>query len=271
MTTQNNLKKDILFFDVDGTIYTTPNASVSETIKKAIQETRRLGHLCFLSTGRPYSQIAENIREIGFDGMILSHGAHIILDGKNFRTDVLNQEKLEKLCKILNENDIEYSLYDSENTYLSKPDGFLNTFYKNTNIHQDHILILEDKEKMPEGIMKMEFYAPTDEILEVVKKASPTFKTYGGYSSRRYDLYGKDKNKGKAVKEILELFRAQIRNSYAFGDSLNDVEMLSAVDYPVIMDNASEDFKKNYNTFCPSVREDGVATYLKELYSLKSV
>lgn len=271
MNTQTYPKTDILFFDVDGTIYTHPNPAVSQEIKKAIQKTRELGHLCFLSTGRPYSQIAENIREIGFDGMVLAHGAHIILNGKTVRSDALNPVQLKELCQVLNENDIEYSLYDSQNTYLSKADGFLNSFYKNMNIHQDRIVILENTENIPSGVMKMEFYAPSDEILETVRKAAPNFKIYGGYSSRRYDLYDKDKNKGKAVREVLEMYGDQIRDSYAFGDSLNDVEMLSVVDHPVIMENATEEFKSNYTEFCPSVREDGVALHLKKLYDLKSI
>lgn len=260
------MKPDLLFFDVDGTIYEAGTKSVRREIVEAIRKARSLGHRCYLSTGRPYSQIPENIRSIGFDGMILSHGAHIRENEKDTFVDYMDSEKLRELCKVLDQNDIEYALFDTEDTYLDSYEKFLYPFYMKGNMNEDHFIITDDRQNVIDRCVKMEFYAPTDEMLALVREAASDFKIYGGYSSRRYDLYDKDKNKGDAVRKLLSEHKSSFSESYAFGDSRNDTEMLAVVDHPIIMGNADEDFKKDYSDFCPGVEEDGVAVRLKVMY-----
>ena len=49
-----------------------------------------------------------------------------------------------------------------------------------------------------------------------------------------------DSDKGKAVKVLKELYARQSRNivTAGLGDSLNDIEMLENVDYPVVVQNS---------------------------------
>ena len=80
------MEKKIIFFDIDGTLYTPVNNGVTQIVKNAIQETRKKGHLCFIASGRPYGFIADNIKEIGFDGYVLANGANIKYQGQDLQT-----------------------------------------------------------------------------------------------------------------------------------------------------------------------------------------
>ena len=51
----------------------------------------------------------------------------------------------------------------------------------------------------------------------------------------------------------------------AFGDSFNDLEMLSTVGFGVAMGNGEEAAKAATQFVCPSVDEDGVLRGLQEL------
>lgn len=47
------MERKIIFFDVDGTLYTPELGGISKNVKNAIRQTRSQGHLCFISSGRP--------------------------------------------------------------------------------------------------------------------------------------------------------------------------------------------------------------------------
>ena len=71
------MNRKIIFFDIDGTIFCTRLGHVTDRVKAAIAQARKRGHLCFIASGRPWAFIADNIRELGFDGYVLANGAHI--------------------------------------------------------------------------------------------------------------------------------------------------------------------------------------------------
>ena len=51
----------------------------------------------------------------------------------------------------------------------------------------------------------------------------------------------------------------------AFGDGLNDIEMLQTVGFGVAMGNGHPDLKAVADYICPTVEEDGVLNGLKTL------
>lgn len=53
-----------------------------------------------------------------------------------------------------------------------------------------------------------------------------------------------------------------------FGDNYNDLEALRLVGYPVVVQNAAAELKKEFTTFAGPVDEEGVAHYLNVLYNL---
>ncbi len=46
---------------------------------------QKLGHKCFIASGRPTGFISKEVKSIGFDGFVLANGAHIVTEGKNNR------------------------------------------------------------------------------------------------------------------------------------------------------------------------------------------
>ena len=69
-----------------------------------------------------------------------------------------------------------------------------------------------------------------------------------------------------ALNLLLKKLRLHARNIIAFGDSENDLEMISHAGIGVAMGNASETLKKAANYIAPCSWEDGIA---RTLYTLK--
>ncbi len=79
------------------------------------------------------------------------------------------------------------------------------------------------------------------------------------------ELINRKFDKGRGVKIIADHFGADMQDTIGFGDSMNDLEMIEAVGYPVCMDNGSPLLKQKSRMVCPAVDEDGLFIAFREL------
>lgn len=68
--------------------------------------------------------------------------------------------------------------------------------------------------------------------------------------------------KGNALRWCAERYGFSMERAIAFGDSLNDLSMLTAVGHGVAVANAREDVRAQVATVCGSNQEDGLARYI---------
>ena len=75
-------------------------------------------------------------------------------------------------------------------------------------------------------------------------------------------------NKGRAVKDTMQKLGIPLEEVIAFGDGLNDYEMLSLVGNPFVMSNASPRLLEALSEVprAPKNTEDGVAQILERLF-----
>ena len=71
-------------------------------------------------------------------------------------------------------------------------------------------------------------------------------------------------SKGNALRWLGAHLGFSMANAMAFGDSLNDLSMLTAAGHGVTVANAREDVRALVPATCPSNQEDGVARYIEQ-------
>lgn len=76
--------------------------------------------------------------------------------------------------------------------------------------------------------------------------------------------------KGNALRWTAQRLGFSLENAMVFGDSLNDLSMLTIAGHGVAMGNAREDVKALIPARCPTNEEDGVARYIEQ-HILKEV
>ena len=79
-------------------------------------------------------------------------------------------------------------------------------------------------------------------------------------------------NKGGEQRKCLKTFSGRIPESHqietlAFGDNLNDIEMLKRASHSFAVENARDEVKEAANFVAPSYKEDGVLQVLKAVLS----
>ena len=74
------MDRKCLFFDIDGTLVDEHTHHIPQDAVEALHQARRNGHLLFINTGRPYSHIIDEVKQVGFDDYCCGCGSEIILE-----------------------------------------------------------------------------------------------------------------------------------------------------------------------------------------------
>lgn len=260
------MDKKIIFFDIDGTLFCHEIGYITQKVKDAIALTRKKGHLCFIASGRPYGYIADNVKEIGFDGYVLANGANIKYEGKDLKTRFLNENDVKELVTKLKLKNVEYVLHTPELCYLKKDCQCLLTFYEKCNIDFKNFCFDYDEDEIIKQTMKIEVWTKDEEEYQYAIGCYGKFAYEVHPDQHSMEIYAKDVSKATGILDVLELLNIDVEDSYCFGDGPNDVEMFETVGHAIAMGNAIDVIKAKADDICLSVMDDGVAYKLEELF-----
>lgn len=259
----------ILFFDIDGTLIADdPGRYLPDSAREAIRLARAAGHLTFINTGRVIVNVDDFIRALDFDGYVCGCGTYI-----EYRKQVLLHHRLSKeLCQstaglcydcglfclyeAADANGYDERIFSrySENmdvsgliSYFSSSgrkfmtdvtsedfhfDKFSAWFDANSDIHRFRMGIAENFTYIDRG----------ESFCEIVPKA---------YS------------KATGIQYLIDYFQIPWENTYAFGDSSNDLPMLNFVKNSVVMGAAPEAVKRQAAYVTECVEKDGLYLAMK--------
>ncbi len=235
------MSRKIAFFDIDGTLTSEVDGRVPEDAAAAIAKARANGNLMFINTGRCFQNVESRFREVGWDGYVCGCGTNIYCDGQ----DVLHVSQTHSTTMrilgaarqtgvdILFESRIQVA-FDLSRP-LHHPDAirqyqaFANRRYdmpedlENPNFFSDKFVIWYQEEAQLNAFRQV-----SDRWFECIDRGG-TFREFvpHGYS------------KASGIQYVLNHYGLTITDAYAFGDSNNDLSMLSYVPHSVAMGNAS--------------------------------
>ena len=115
-----------------------------------------------------------------------------------------------------------------------------------------------------EGAYKICF---TSKDLESIEKTKKYLEDRFGYAVHPYansstcyngEIIPKGIDKGKGMEIVCRYYEDHLQNTVAFGDSMNDYEMMMAAGVSVAMGNACEELKQIADVVCGNVWEDGI-------------
>lgn len=262
-----NMKKAV-FFDVDGTIIDTFNGKheISSAVTKAICDLQAAGHYVFVATGRPYAFISPILWNFGFDGFVLSNGAQVIMNNQSVFDDTMDKDFIKHFTEELDKEGVAYVLEGGHHSYISPHGEAMYNFCINLGISKQ---MLKREYNVDEiDVYKIELLCKdkkTEECCTNLVKKYPEYGCYYSISNVLFEVYAKKNNKAKGIERTLEFLNIPIENSYAFGDGLNDVEMLESVGCGIAMGNASDEVKRCAKKVTDTVSNDGVALAINQI------
>lgn len=254
-----------IFFDIDGTIY-HPQIGITQTTIDEIHRVQKLGHKCFVASGRPLGFIAKNVKEIGFDGYVLANGGHIMTDGKTIGSLTLPYEETKKLIEYCEEQGYEYIMQTTDLCYLKKDSPHMYEFYAMCNIDMDALCNDYDLDEVLKKTIKIEVrYHDGQDGKDLIERLGNYF--YENHAdSYNIEISNIETSKGKGIIKMLDHYGLSIDDSYCFGDGPNDIDMFKTVGHPIAMKNAILLIYHHASIICEDVLHDGVAKELKRLF-----
>lgn len=278
-----NKGRKAIFFDIDGTLL-IPGEGIHESVRKALRKVRNHGHQVFIATGRAWCCLPEELQDVELDGLIASAGSDIWFHGQNVYRQSLPEKLIRDTCQILKEMDAVYVLEGFDRIYVSGkaqqillgeevlPDDnpelvrWKNYFRKKTNLYP-----IEEWSPEVERIPKITFMLFHEEQVEQIEEImSENFhvvffpSAYSGFWNG--ELISLKADKGTAIQKAAELLHMEIADTIAFGDSMNDYEMILQAGCGVVMANGDAYLKTKADRICESVQEDGVIRELERMH-----
>ena len=272
------MDKKYIFFDVDGTLMNLQGA-VEDSTRDSLLKLKEQGHEIFLATGRCPYDIPDFIERFEFNGMVLSDGAYVEYNKEVLLQESMDASQLDALTASIEADGGHLMYFGKDASFISEKSlGAYEVWVKVLLVDDSFWGELKGKIRIVESLTQVSdqnigkmIYIDYEGDLEQLKKE------FGHYFSilpnnlaslsdmSKGEITRLDINKAYGIKKILNHVGATKEDVIAFGDGLNDMEMLQLAKVGVAMGNGAPKLKEIADVVTTPIGEDGIYKGLKEL------
>lgn len=266
------MKEKLIFLDIDGTL-TQPGSNVPPaSALAAIRAAQAKGHKVLLCSGRNYGMLSPLLK-YGFDGLIGCAGGYVQYGEQVVYDCPMTDAQREKSLAVFEQSGVYRTIESRDKTYTDEAfkaflaanahEGANSELLRWRQQLEANLGILPMAQYTGEPIYKIVFMSRSEAALEKPRKELEAEFDFCVQEPDQYgiingELINKKFNKGTAVKRVCEYLDIPIENTIAFGDSMNDLEMLQTAALSICMANGSPALKELADEVCPAVGDDGL-------------
>ncbi|GGI66761.1 haloacid dehalogenase [Enterococcus alcedinis] len=269
-----------IFFDVDGTLLSR-NGRVSKSTKKAIASAQKNGVLCGVSTGRGPRSLRRIIKDLNLDMFVTYNGQLVYDDHQVIYSHPFEEAVIDEIVNYANNNSRQLLLGSAkqvegsltmrigESSFVRRVIRFVPKKFPIRTVKLGLQKFSPNRRKerysklaiLNEPIYQCMMFGAEYEN-EKLKKALPNcdFQRSNPYT---VDLVPKGGSKVQGIKQFLAYKGMAFEEAMAFGDHLNDIEMLKVVGIGVAMGNAQEGTKESADFVTDSHQHQGIEKALR--------
>ncbi len=254
------MERKLVFFDIDGTLYNKKQEVPASTIE-AIKRLKEKEIHVAIATGRPSFMFQDLLETLGIESFISNNGQYAVHNGEVVHTFPIKTELLRNLSEHAKKNQHplvfvgENEFRASMKAHQSIQESFASVkydypevnenFFEEQDIYQALLFCQQEEEAE---------YEHHKEHLHLIR-----------WHPLSMDIIPRGGSKAAGIEKMLAHLDIPKEQSYAFGDGLNDIEMLEFVGTGIAMGNGHERAKKAANFVTKSVEEDGILWGLRQL------
>ena len=252
--------KKVLIYDIDGTILDNEK-KIPDGVEDAFETARHNGHEIVIATGRAPFTAKQIFEQLKIESYICYNGQIVQFKNKTIHKGILSKEVLGRLTEFATSRNEPLVYMDMHEMVSNQPshEHVINSistlkigfprhgedFYLTNDIHQALIFCDLDTQKEYE-------------------KAFPelSFVRWHKYSC---DVLPKGVSKAVGIELLLKHLEKGVEDAIAFGDGLNDREMLQYVGTGVAMGNCVEELRSIADIVTDTVDDNGLVNAMKQL------
>ena len=255
-----------VFFDIDGTLWNS-DKYIPDSARKAIAQLRTNGHLAFICSGRSRAFIRdEGLLSLGFDGIVCACGCHVEINNEIIYQKLIEKDFAKKTVELVRDYGFRPILEGPKNLYMDYDefdhnDGYGNIIRRDMgndlatiggDYYGDWVINKMSCATDIEADKKLECFERLNEYYSIIQ-----------HNESVCELVPAGHNKATGMLKACELVGINPANTYAFGDSENDLDMLEAAGVGVAMGNGTDRAKAAANYVTTAFDEDGIYNGLK--------
>jgi len=250
----------IIFFDIDGTLL-DHDKKLPESTKLAIKTLQDKGTFVAIATGRAPFMFKNLREELGIHSFVSFNGQYVVFEDEVIYQNPLATNELGRLLAVSEKN--------------GHPLVFMNNQTMKASVrHHEHIETSLGSLNFPHPEEDKEFFKKHPVFQTLIFCDENQEKHYiGNYPGLKFvrwhpvsaDILPENGSKAVGIKHLISRLGFNLKDVYAFGDGLNDMEMIETVGTGVVMGNAPDSLKKNADYITADVGEEGIWKGLKHL------
>lgn len=267
----------VVFFDIDGTIWDY-SGNIPDSAKRGISQLKSRGHIPVICTGRAMGHVRDKkLLSLGFEGVVAACGAHVEYNGRMLYEYFLPDEITKEVVNLSNKYHVPIVLEGRQKHWISawgfKHDDFVDRmkellgedaviFNEYTpdmivNKFSGDIVLSSDyenfKNHMPQGIDMIYHELSQDNGIRQAENGNDPERVTGVF-----EAVCEGSSKAHGMKVLCDFLGVDIKDTYAFGDSNNDLEMIEAAGTGIAMGNSSDALKKRADYITDDLSDDGL-------------
>lgn len=261
------MKRGIVFFDLDGTLLDNSCDEIPKSALYGLSKLRENGFIIVLSTGRDmdthYSVKYKSV--VCPDAIIHRNGNRVTVGEKELFIHYMDKKLLRRvidfclingLCTGTSIGDYDYFTIPEEKTRSDLSyRGFSERHYRSVEeLFNDDILVTA-----------LDFAGNIDKAKRLVEESFPELTLYPFNSNTGADVVEAGFSKADGMEKLCRYYGIPIENTYAFGDSSNDIPMLKKAKVGVAVGNASDAVKEAADMVTDRIGSDGIYNALRRL------
>ena len=255
--------KHIFFFDIDNTLLDHSTLTIPPSALAAIDQLKHDGHTVVVATGRAHGHAKPFIDRIQPTYAITQNGARILHGDKAVLSTPMPRQRLVALFDWMAGQGHYFGVNEGTSGYLSAqvpmttvpldtvemPYQSDNPFYLERDTYQGWLFYDE---------------ALDQDLIPAIGERFPEFAIVR-WHRWAVDVQLRGVNKWTGCQWVMAQTGFTPEQAIAFGDGLNDMQMLEGVGLGVAMDNGHPELKAIADRIAPAIHLDGIARTLHEL------
>ncbi|MGQ7661639.1 Cof-type HAD-IIB family hydrolase [Streptococcus suis] len=264
--------------DMDGTFLDGQGSFDRERFSRVLDQLDQKKIPFVIASGNGIGRLLQLFQ--GFEDRLIfvaDNGAHVYQNGKTVIRRAIQQVEAEAILHFFKGRwaDICLMLSNEENIYMQAGAGmpFAGTDLpiepEQMTAFQNRVIYLDDLSAYPvsDSIYKVGLWVPEARVESITEEFNQAFQgqlvaVTSGYGS--VDILPQGIHKAWGLEQVLTNLAITPDQVMAFGDSDNDIELLSYVGYSYAMENATDKVKVVAKYMAPSHLEAGVLQVLEE-------
>ena len=261
------MKRKALFFDIDGTLLVDASKELPKSAAAAITEARRAGHLIFINSGRTRCLMKDVEGKVPVDGYLCGCRTYIEAEGKALLHRKISAKRRMELQRAILACRLDGILEGPKVctvqvgvSHMEEIEHVKNVVYKNQGLASadwnteevdfDKFCVLADENSDAESFLKI--LAPDMTAID---------RGHG-----LYECVPTGYDKATAMEVILKHYGIAREDSYAFGDSMNDLAMIRYAGNSIIMEKHAKGLEPYATFITKDVEDDGIAWAFEKLH-----